>query len=178
MRRQQTLLVTLGSAALVACGSGQTSHAQPASGEARAARDTSTVGRDLARLRAATAAFRRLDAAVAAGYARDVAQCVAHPQHGGMGFHHTNPGLLDARLEVERPEILVYGRAADGTYKLNGVEYVVPYTAHSRDAAPPSIMGQSLIRADGLGLWYLHVWAWDENPKGLFASWHPGVKCP
>jgi hypothetical protein len=72
----------------------------------------------------------------------------------------------------------VYGRAADDTYRLNGVEYVVPYSARPRDASPPTVMGQPLHRSDELGLWYLHVWVWNENPAGLFASWHPGVKCP
>lgn len=129
------------------------------------------------RVRAATAAFVSLDSAVAAGYAPTVAQCIAHPDHGAMGFHHVNRALMDAQLEVERPEILVYERLADGRYVLNGIEYIVPYSRWSRDSAPPTVLGQHLKRADDLRLWYLHVWVWRENPAGLFADWNPAVHC-
>lgn len=130
------------------------------------------------RVRAATAAFVSLDSAVAAGYAPTVARCIAHPEHGAMGFHHVNRALMDAQLEVERPEILVYERLADGGYVLNGVEYIVPYSRWSRDSAPPTVLGQHLKRADELQLWYLHMWVWRENPAGLFADWNPAVHCP
>jgi hypothetical protein len=136
------------------------------------------VDREIARIRAVTAKLRKLDDAVAAGYPRTVPNCVAHPEHGGMGYHHIKSALYDAKLEVERPEILVYGYSAKGEYRLNGVEYVVPYTAISRDAEPPVIMGQKLKRADGLQIWYLHVWTGLDNPSGLFADWNPGVRCP
>jgi hypothetical protein len=135
------------------------------------------VDRDIARVREATEPFRSLDAAAAAGYARSVQQCIAHPEHGAMGYHHANAALLDDRLEVERPEMLVYERAADGEYVLNGVEYIVPYSARSREAEPPTIMGQKLKRADGLQLWYLHVWIWKENGAGVFADWNAAVEC-
>lgn len=135
------------------------------------------IDRDTAKVRAATAAFRDLDAAVAAGYARSVRDCIEHPPHGAMGFHHANSALMDARTDLERPEMLVYSRAATGEYVLNGVEYIVPYTALSRDATPPRVMGQALKRSDQLQLWYLHVWIYRENPNGLFADWNPRVEC-
>lgn len=135
------------------------------------------VDGDTARVRAATAAFRELGQAVAAGYAASVDRCIAHPQHGGMGFHHSNRRLMDDRLEVEKPEILVYSRSGDGEYRLEGVEYIVPYTSRPRDAEPPTVMGQQLKRSDPLQLWYLHVWIWRENPSGLFADWNPHVSC-
>ena len=135
-----------------------------------------SVDEDVERVRKATAGFRSLDGAVAAGYVRDVPHCVANPPHGAMGFHHENPALMDAKLEVKRPEILVYERLPDGEYRLNGVEYIVPLSAWKRDE-PPSIMGQPLKRADSLGIWYLHVWVWHANPKGIFADWNPDVKC-
>lgn len=131
----------------------------------------------LVRVRAATKRFFDLDSAVAAGYPRVVTACIADPQQGGMGFHHVNRALLDDHLEVERPEILVYERLRDGRYVLNGVEYIVPYSIRSRESTPPTVMGQSLKRADGLELWYLHMWTWRENPAGLFADWNPDVKC-
>src|SRR5690606_14271077 len=109
---------------------------EPAAG---ASQYGAAVDRDLARVRQATEAFRSLDAAASAGYARSVRQCIAHPEQGAMGYHHANGALLDDRLEVERPEMLVYERTADGEYVLNGVEYIVPYTARPRDAEPPTI---------------------------------------
>jgi len=150
--------------------------AEPGARPAPAARQTS-LDRDTARLRAATAPFRKLSAAVAAGYPERVDHCVAHPQDGGMGYHHVNMSLMDNRLEVERPEILVYSRLASGEYVLNGVEYVIPYTIRPPDATPPRIMGQALKRSAELKIWYLHVWIWNENPSGLFADWNPNVRC-
>lgn len=135
------------------------------------------VSAGLARVRAATAPFAELDAAVAAGYARDVAECYADPHHGAMGFHHLRRDLVDARVDLERPEILLYERKA-GRSVLNGVEYIVPYTRWPRDSVPPTVMGQPLKRSDVLGLWYLHLWAWTRNPAGLFADWNPAVRCP
>ena len=135
------------------------------------------VAGDVARLLTATAAFKSLDAAVAAGYEREVARCISHPQLGGMGYHHQNATLLDGKLEVEHPEILVYRRVQNGAYELTGVEYEVPYAVAPRDSAPPTIMGQPLKRFDAIKMWYLHVWPWLDNPAGMFADWNPKVTC-
>jgi hypothetical protein len=136
------------------------------------------IDRDVALIRAATAAFASLDEAVAAGYARDVAHCLDNPPHGAMGYHHQNASLLDDRIELERPEILVYERLPDGEYRFNGVEYIVPFSAWPADAPePPTAMGRELKPAPSLRLWYLHVWVWLENPSGLFADWNPRVSC-
>lgn len=141
-----------------------------------AARTQSVAGLD--RLRAATRAFQTLDSAVAAGYAREVPACLVHEHHGAMGYHHVNQRYLDATAEVERPEILLYERLPDSTYRLNGVEYIVPYRAWPRDSAAPTVLGQTMKREDNLNFWYLHVWAWTANADGLFADFHPGVACP
>jgi hypothetical protein len=134
-----------------------------------------SVDRDVARVRGATAPFKVVDKAIAAGYPRHT-DCVQNQPQGAMGFHFQNEALLDATLEVERPEVLVYEQMADGTYKLNGVEYLVPISAWTRDE-PPTIMGQKLKRAERLGIWYLHVWIWEPSPSGIFADWNPRVKC-
>ena len=135
-----------------------------------------SVVRDVERVRAATSSFRDLNEAVRAGYPDHVAQCFDNPPEGGMGYHHVHPDLMDARLEVEKPEILVYERGRDGSYALVGVEYAVPIDAWVEEE-PPSIMGESLRRSERLGIWYLHVWVWRENPQGLFADWNPAVSC-
>jgi len=136
------------------------------------------VQQDVMRLRDATDPFHDLDAAVAAGYARDVERCVAHLPHGAMGFHHMNGSYVDARIEVERPEILTYERGSDGRQVLTGAEYVIPYQFWPADSTPPTAFGQELKHAPVLKLWYLHVWVWKENPSGLFADWNPAVHCP
>jgi hypothetical protein len=136
-----------------------------------------SVASDVARLRAATARFKSLDSAVAAGYERTVTKCIAYPKVGGMGFHHENAALLDGKLEVERPEILVYRRSPNGSYDLSGVEYEVPYAFAPRDSAPPTIMGQPLKHFDAIKMWYLHVWPWFDNPAGMFADWNSRVTC-
>ncbi|HEY0671716.1 MAG TPA: hypothetical protein VGD27_05590 [Longimicrobiales bacterium] len=156
--------------AATACGGAS------AGGEQKAAR-VPAESPDIERIRRATEAFHSIEAAAAAGYAANVPNCVAHAEHGAMGFHHANRTLFDDKLEVEHPEILVYERMPDGKYVFNGVEYVVPYEVRPREAEPPVLMGQQLKRADGLQLWYLHVWIWKNNVNGLFADWNPGVEC-
>jgi hypothetical protein len=152
--------------------------AQTASDDARFVRGFSAeVQEGLKRVRAVTEPFKVLDSAVAAGYARDVPRCFADGHHGAMGFHHLNRGYVDAKAEVEKPEILLYERHPDGRYVLNGVEYIIPYTRWPRDSVPPTIMGETMKQEDQLKLWYLHMWAWTENSAGLFADWNPSVKC-
>lgn len=142
------------------------------------AANDAVVARDLEILRNATRPFRNLDAAVAAGYAPAVADCLVHEEHGAMGYHHVNRALADARVETDRPEILLYERLPNGEYRLNGVEYIVPYRAWPRDSTPPVAFGQTMRHEDNLQLWYLHVWAWTENRDGLFANFNPAVQCP
>ena len=71
------------------------------------------VDRDIARARGATAKFRNVEAAVAAGYPV-TDHCVENQPTGGMGLHFANQALRDTTLDVEKPEILVYEKMADG----------------------------------------------------------------
>jgi hypothetical protein len=133
------------------------------------------IDRDIARAREATARYKDPAAAVAAGYAAST-HCVENQPAGGMGLHYDNNALRDLTLDVEKPEVLVYEKTADGTIKLNGVEYIVPIAAWTKEE-PPTIMGQKLKKAQGLGIWYLHVWTYEPSPSGVFADWNPNVKC-
>jgi hypothetical protein len=134
------------------------------------------VDRDIMTLRNATARFKTTEAAEAAGYKRGT-DCVQHQPAGVMGYHFSNNALLDTTLDLEHPEVLVYEKMPDGTFQLNGVEFLVPISAW-KSTEPPRIMGQALTKADSIGAWYLHVWNWKPNPSGLFAPWNPDVKCP
>lgn len=131
-----------------------------------------------ATVRTATARFRALDTAVAAGYVANVAQCVSDSMHGAMGYHHINRAYLDNKVEVERPEFLIYERKPDGKYVLNAVEYIVPYRVWPKDSVPPKLLGRDMRRNDPLNLWNLHMWVWTKNSAGLFAEWNPDVHCP
>ena len=176
MVRTPTLLFA--AVLLAACGGGHR-HPDAAGSLAPAAGDSlpPAVAQALERARTATARFASLDSAVAAGYQRNAGGCLANEPLGTMGFHHAKGTLYDDRLDVERPEILVYERLPDGRYRLNGVEYIVPYSRWSRDSAPPTVLGHQLKREDDLRLWYLHMWVWRENTAGLFADWNPAVRC-
>jgi hypothetical protein len=134
-----------------------------------------SIDRDVARLRAATARFKAVDAAIAAGYAA-TAVCVAHPSLGAMGLHYKNAALRDATLDVEHPEILLYAPMPDGSPELTGVEFVVPFTAWTHEE-PPTVLMQKLRREETLKIWYLHAWIWQANTAGIFADWNPDVKC-
>ena len=137
----------------------------------------SAVHRDLAALRRATAAFHDFGAAARAGWSAQITGCMSAGAQGAMGFHYGNVGLIDGVAEVERPELLLYEMTRDGGMRLVGVEYIIPYTFHPRDAAPPVLFGQEFARVDAFGLWGLHAWVWSENPSGMFAPWNPRVSC-
>jgi len=176
MRNAIRMMYIVGAATSLGCATGSGArhdHVVPSTQSGT----QSTIDRDTARIRAATAAFRSVDAAVAAGYPRVSGPCIAYPAQGGMGYHRDNEALKDDRIELERPEVLVYGRTPSGEEVLNGVEYMVPFSAHPRTAEPPTVMGQQLKPFDQGKFWYLHVWVWLDNPSGLFADWNPKVKC-
>jgi hypothetical protein len=134
------------------------------------------VDRAVEQLRKATAPFRSLDRALSAGYHQET-ECVENPPEGAMGYHFTRAELRDGVVEIEKPEVLVYEKRDDGSFKLNGVEYIVPLDSWKQSDAP-TVMGQPMKRFDRAGFWYLHVWAWEPSPSGLFADWNPRVKCP
>jgi hypothetical protein len=137
-----------------------------------------SVDTSLDRLRAATRSFRNLDSAVAAGYPREVADCLVHEHHGAMGYHHVNRSYFSPTLNVEKPQILIFERKPDGEYHLNGVEFIIPYRLYPRDSVAPVLFGRTLQHEDNLNIWYLHVWAWSDNPDGVFANFNPNVSCP
>ena len=146
----------------------------------------------LAQVRAATAKFHRVEAAVAAGYqlgwvngsgARIVAGCVAHPTAGAMGYHYFNAALMaDNAVEALQPEVLVYAPDPDGGLDLVAVEWVVR-SAQSNPpgvSAAPSVLGMDmhiLVPPPGPAFYLTHAWIWADNPAGMFADWNPEVSC-
>ncbi|HEX6049191.1 MAG TPA: hypothetical protein VFZ21_07980, partial [Gemmatimonadaceae bacterium] len=135
------------------------------------------IRRDVETLRRATERFHDRNAAGAAGYPTKLPACIADSTMGGMGHHMIDRSLFDEKLEIERPEMLIYAPIGDGHLELVAVEYVVPYHAVPATAKPPRLFGQEFKRYDQFNYWALHVWAWRRNPAGLFADWNPTVKC-
>ena len=137
---------------------------------------SAAVNQDLATLRQVTASFHDFQTAAAAGWAAQITPCMESPE-GGMGFHYGNVALIDGTARVDQPELLLYEPESNGQLRLVAVEYIIPYTFHSRDAAPPVLFGQEFQQVDAFQLWGLHAWVWKHNPSGLFAPWNPEVSC-
>lgn len=129
-------------------------------------------------VRRATAAYHRVDAAVADGWgAVVVSPCVAHPELGGMGHHYVNLGLMDGALDPAQPEVLLYEPTKGGRLQLVGVEYVVPFGVVPETGPAPELFGETFVPSEGAGGWALHMWVWRHNPSGLFADFNPAVSC-
>ena len=135
-------------------------------------------------VRQATARFQDVNDAIAAGYAQ-FQGCVSGPEKGAMGVHFANGTLFDDRVEVERPEVLVY-EPRQGRLNLVAAEYVAPadaWNATHEDFEKPELMGHLFHFAPGPNrygspaFYELHVWAWKDNPSGGFADWNPNVSC-
>lgn len=134
-------------------------------------------------VRQATAQYKDVSAAEDAEYGL-FHGCVSGQQGGAMGIHYTNGNLVgDGQLDVQHPEALLYELKA-GKQQLVGVEYIVFADAwNAQHDAPPVLMGQLFNYAGapnryGIPAFYeLHVWAWKNNPDGLFADWNPRVAC-
>jgi hypothetical protein len=135
-----------------------------------------SVEQDLATLRRVTASFHDFETAKNAGWSAKITACMQSPD-GGMGFHYGNVGLIDGTARVDEPELLLYEPEKNGKLRLVAVEYIIPYTAHSRSAEPPVLFGQPFAQNDVFQLWGLHAWVWKENPSGMFAPWNPNVTC-
>jgi hypothetical protein len=150
--------------------------------------DTSpNVASDLAAVRAATAKYHDVSAAVADGYQLGyrngvVTGCISNPTAGAMGYHYFNWARMDdPTIVAGEPEVLVYHKADDGTLVLGAVEWVVPKPAWEQagHTEAPVVFGQTLHVLNPVLNWYIeHAWIWTHNPSGLFADWNPNVSCP
>ena len=135
-------------------------------------------------VREVTERFRDVKVAEAEGYALAFG-CVSGADYGAMGLHYVNfPLVLDGVLDPTRPEIVIYEPLPNGGLRLVGADYLVLVSDwHSKNPAPPELMGQLLHLFEspnrfGLPNFYtLHVWAWKENPTGTFSNWHANVSC-
>jgi len=136
------------------------------------------VNKDLAKVRAATAKYHNVDAALADGYVA-APVCVEVPGLGAMGYHYELPGSIDGIVDPLRPEALLYVPSGNGL-RLVGVEYIVDAGAV---AGAPTLFGQTFDgpmpgHHPGQPTHYdLHVWLWSKNPSGMFSQFNPKLTC-
>jgi hypothetical protein len=137
-------------------------------------------------VREATERFRHVSAAEAEGFAL-MFGCVSGSDWGAMGLHYVNlPLVADGVLDPTRPEIVIYEPLPNGRLRLIGADYLVfaaDWHAKNPDGGTPQLGGQLLHLFEspnrfGLPDFYtLHVWAWKDNPTGMFVNWHSKVSC-
>jgi hypothetical protein len=139
-------------------------------------------------VRKATERFRDINVAMAEGWV-PATPCVSGPDTGAMGVHFVHPQpdrVGDGVLEADSPEFLIYEPLPGGAMRLVGVEFVVlasDWEHRHPKGGTPSLEGNLLnfVGAPnryGLPAFYeLHVWAWENNPKGSFADWNTRVSC-
>src|SRR5215469_13207331 len=138
------------------------------------------------KVRNATARYIDLNVALADGFV-PATPCVSGPDTGAMGVHFVLPARIGAGvLNAEQPEALIYEPMANGAMRLVGVEFIVlesVWAAKNKAGSVPALDGNLLnyIGAPnryGLPPFYeIHVWAWEENPKGSYADWNTHVTC-
>lgn len=126
-------------------------------------------------LRRATDRYHRLSAAIADGFVF-LHPCEVRPGEGLVGMVYVNPQRLDDRIDLSRPEALVYEPRKDGPPKLVAVELAIPYAAWS-DPQPPTFLGATFQEEDEFQVFGLHIWVWRQNPNGLFEEVNPRVRC-
>ena len=134
-------------------------------------------------VRLATRPYLDVNAATAAGY-QPAFGCISGPDHGAMGVHYINGGLVaDGQIDGAHPEAMIYEPTKNGM-QLVGVEYIVDAaTWMAHNSAPPVLEGQGfqLVSSPnryGLQPFFeLHVWAWRDNPNGAFVDWNNQVNC-
>jgi hypothetical protein len=120
--------------------------------------------------------------------------CVSGPNEGAMGVHFLKPPktkydidpVADGVLDGATPEALIYEPTGNGWLRLVGVEFIQladDWNTRHPEGGVPTVEGHLMNYVPapnryGLPAFYeLHVWAFEENPKGSFADWNTHVKC-
>jgi hypothetical protein len=135
-------------------------------------------------VREATERYKDVHVAEADGY-HLMFGCVSGGDSGAMGLHYVKGEFLDDVLDPSRPEIVIYEPTPSGRLKLIGADFLIFTEAwHAKNPdSVPQLGGQLLHLFEspnrfGLPAFYtLHVWAWKDNPTGMFVNWHQKVSC-
>ena len=139
--------------------------------------EKSRTEKQLEIVKRATARFKDVTKAEAAGYT-STGECVTG-RAGAMGVHYMNGALLgDPKLDLRKPELLLYEPQEDGGMKLVGVEWMQLENGQKS----PRILGRRFdgpMDHDGTAPMHydLHVWTGRRNPRGAFSQYNPRVSC-
>ena len=141
--------------------------------------------RHLDKVKAATKRYKDVGVALRDGYlASD--HCEEKPGVGAMGYHYINPQFFgDRRIRPLHPEELLYLPTRSGGRRLGGVEYARADADQdlSTDSDRPDFYGRRFDgpmagHFPGQPIHYdLHVWLFQDNPKGVFARYNPKASC-
>jgi len=149
--------------------------------DADSSADSSATAAFVARVRSATAKYRDLEEAIAAGYR------LLGPDFPGMGEHWVNVRrAIQPNIDVDRPPVLSYMRL-NGEAVLTGVAYThtvqpgeqppdlafpINWHFHSGTVDEETLLLNPMHHHDaGEGaprLAMVHAWVWIDNPDGVF----------
>src|SRR5687768_4014742 len=141
-----------------------------------------TQGAQLAAVRAATAPYHQVQAAIDDGFVRTTA-CIYNTP-GGRGHIFANFPRIDGVLDPAQPELLVYEPTKNGGYRLVAVAFLI--NAPQWDAinsTPPVFGDQPFIDrrtapfGAGFPNYVLFAWVWRYNANGMYALYNPKVSC-
>lgn len=154
---------------------------------------------DLREVRAATAKYIDYRVALNDGFI-PVSHCVTSAEEHGtlegtMGIHHLNPSRNDEHIKLREPEILLYVPDQTLGMRLVAIEYSVAALVDGKQHygplppqsgtfdPPPELFGRAfdgpMAGHNPVQPWHhdLHVWAWSDNPSGLFSHFNPDEDC-
>jgi hypothetical protein len=174
-------------AMVAACSADPISRPEGARAPAIAAYDATPGDADqnqlLATIRASTARYHSVDAAIADGYVQG-SPCESMPGEG-IGIHYRKASLFDATTDPSQPELLVYEPKKNGDRELVAVAFVVPAAAWGSTHSGAPMLGDQVFEDKRVPDWSsppfptyeLHVWVWKHNPNGMYATTNPNVIC-
>lgn len=153
-------------------------HGEPAAQHSRAG-----AGHSIADLKQSLRKYQDVAVARAEGFV-PASECTESPE-GGMGVHYLHPARAAAPVDAAAPAILLYQPTADGGLRLMGAEWFQADADQdvTTDDDRPALWGRPFegpmpghdpmmpVHHD------LHVWLYDSNPAGVFATWNPSVSC-
>ncbi|HYJ68691.1 MAG TPA: hypothetical protein VEX15_13645 [Nocardioidaceae bacterium] len=160
----------------------------PSASMSQAARPNFEEIYQLLQLARTTAPYHDVQTALDDGWSEQP-MCMDYPDGymgegpGTMGHHYFSVEYLTdgGALDPTQPELLVYEKRADGTMRLNAVEYIIPARDLPGTAPAPEMFGGHKLvwhpEVGTAGVWGLHVWLWRNNPHGLYAELNPNVTC-
>jgi hypothetical protein len=181
VRRPARIGMVLTAAAVASGGIAGPAAGHPDASQAK----RSKTERELRAVRAATSKYHSTRRARQDGFVRPPGP-VSRTCVDGKGVHFDHPRRMrDTKLDIRRPDILVYEPGRGGKLHLVAVEYFkedADQNLGTDDDRPKlfrrSFQGPMPAHHPGMGVHYdLHVWLYKRNPKGRFAPDNPRVDC-